>query len=259
MPRGWFGDIAYRTGRIGGLMTPGGALAFAGCAAEVAGGSSPSPAARGLVVTDVGPSAIRILCVGGSTRPGSSSEAAVRACAAAVTAAGACAEVIASRDLMFPIYDTETADRDPRAARFIEAVRAADGLIVAAPGYHGAVSGMIKNALDYLEDTRQDARVYLDGLPVGCVAVAHGWQATVCALQNLRVTVHALRGWPTPLGATINASAGRIFDADGACVDESALGQLRTVAEQVVEFARLRQTARPVNQARDRSSPPVLR
>jgi FMN reductase len=149
-------------------------------------------------------------------------------------------EVIASRDLMFPIYDTETAERDPRAARFIEAVRAADGVIVAAPGYHGSVSGMIKNALDYLEDTRNDTRVYLDGMPVGCVAVAYGWQATVSALQNLRVAVHALRGWPTPLGATINVSAGTIFDRAGECVDEGTRFQLETVATQVVEFAMLR-------------------
>jgi len=185
---------------------------------------------------------VRVLCVGGSTRPGSSSEAAIQVCAAAAAAAGASVEVIASRDLIFPIYDTETPDRDPSAVRFIEAVRAADALIVASPGYHGSMSGMIKNALDYLEDTRADERVYLDGMPVGCVAVAHGWQATVSTLHSLRVAVHALRGWPSPLGATVNASSGKIFDAAGACTDDSARFQLETVATQVVEFAALRKT-----------------
>jgi len=175
---------------------------------------------------------VRVLCVGGSTRPGSSSEAALHICAAAAAAAGASVDVIASRDLMFPIYDTETADRDPLAVGFVDAVRAADALIVASPGYHGSMSGMIKNALDHLEDTRNDVRVYLDGMPVGCVAVAYGWQATVSTLHSLRVAVHALRGWPSPLGATINASAGTF--------DEPARFQLETVARQVVEFAGLR-------------------
>jgi FMN reductase len=179
---------------------------------------------------------VRVLCLGGSTRPGSSSEKALRISAAAAQAAGADVELIVSRDLMLPIYDTETPDRSPLAVRFVEAVRAADAVIVASPGYHGAASGMIKNALDYIEDLREAPRPYLDGMPVGCVAVAYGWQATVSTLHSLRVTVHALRGWPSPLGATINAS-GRVFDETGSCVDEAALFQLETVAKQVVEFA----------------------
>lgn len=181
-----------------------------------------------------------MLCIGGSTRPGSGSESAVKVVAAAARAAGAEVEVIVSRDLMFPIYDTETTERDPLAQRFVAAVRAADALIVASPGYHGSMSGMIKNALDYIEDTRNDGRVYLDGMPVGCVSVAYGWQATVSTLHSLRTAVHALRGWPSPLGATVNASSGKIFDPTGACTEESVRFQLETVARQVVEFAALR-------------------
>jgi FMN reductase len=50
--------------------------------------------------------------------------------------------------------------------------------------------------------------------------------------------VHALRGWPTPLGAAINTSA-RIFN-DGQCSDEGASAQLDLIGRQVYEFARLR-------------------
>ncbi|WP_241255691.1 NADPH-dependent FMN reductase [Candidatus Protofrankia californiensis] len=178
----------------------------------------------------------RLLCIGGSTRPGSSSEQALRVSAAAARAAGASIDVIASRDLMLPIYDTETRERSPRAVRLVEAVREADAVIVASPGYHGAISGMIKNALDYIEDLRDAERPYLDGVPVGCVAVAYGWQATVSTLAGLRATVHALRGWPSPLGAAINVS-NRVFDENGECVDDQTRFQLETVARQVVAFA----------------------
>jgi FMN reductase len=184
-------------------------------------------------------SPVRLVCIGGSTRPGSSSEKAVRVCAAAAEAVGAIVEVIVSRELMFPIYDTETNERSSEARRFVEAIAAADALVVASPGYHGSMSGMIKNVLDYIEDLRAGERVYLDGMPVGCVAVSYGWQATVTTLQSIRTTVHALRGWPSPLGATINASQ-KIFDDTGACIDDSARFQLETVAQQVVEFAQLR-------------------
>ena len=182
---------------------------------------------------------VRVLCLGGSTRPGSSSEKALRISAAAAQAAGAEVDLIVSRDLIFPIYDTETPDRDPLAVAFVDAVRRADAVIIASPGYHGAMSGMLKNALDYIEDLAKAERPYLDGLPVGCVAVAYGWQATVSTLHSLRVTVHALRGWPSPLGATINAS-GKVFDETGACVDDSSRFQLETVARQVVDFAQAR-------------------
>jgi FMN reductase len=187
-------------------------------------------------------SPVRVLCIGGSTRPNSSSEKAIRVAAAAAEAAGASTELIVSRDLILPVYDTETPERTDAALRFLAAVRAADALLIASPGYHGAMSGMIKNALDYLEDTNRDDRVYLDGVPVGCIAVAYGWQATVSTLHSIRTVVHALRGWPSPLGGTINAS-GPVFDADGSCSDDGARFQLETIAGQVVEFAMLRRAA----------------
>jgi hypothetical protein len=73
----------------------------------------------------------------------------------------------------------------------------------------------VKNVLDYVEDLRADIRLYLDGRAVGCVAMALGWQATVTTLTALRSIVHALRGWPTPLGAALN-SVEVTFDGSGA-------------------------------------------
>ena len=85
--------------------------------------------------------------------------------------------------------------------QLIEAVREADAIIIATPGYHGGVSGLVKNALDTLEELRADDRPYLDGRAVGCIVTAYGWQAAGSVLTSLRSIVHALRGWPTPFGA----------------------------------------------------------
>jgi len=54
---------------------------------------------------------VTILAIGGSTRPNSSSELAVRLAARAAEEAGARVITITGRDLMLPIYDTETAER----------------------------------------------------------------------------------------------------------------------------------------------------
>jgi FMN reductase len=138
-----------------------------------------------------------------------------------------------------PIYNPADPGEPPERSALVEAVRAADGVIVATPGYHGSLSGLIKNALDSLEPLREDARPYLDGRAVGCIVVADGWQACGSALAALRSIVHALRGWPTPLGATIN-SALKPFGEDGALADPRDAFQVETVARQVVDFAKMR-------------------
>ncbi len=190
--------------------------------------------------------AVRLLAVGGSRRSGSSSEQALRVVAAAARERGAVVELITGRDLMLPIHDPGSAHRSTEVRRLIEGIRKADGLLLSSPGYHGTLSGMIKNALDYVEDLRDDPRVYLDGMPVGCVAVAYGWQASVSTLHSLSVTVHALRGWPSPYGAAINTSA-KVFGPAGGCLDQAVDDQLSTIAAQVVEFAALRKPTAPAD------------
>jgi FMN reductase len=135
-----------------------------------------------------------------------------------------------------PIYGT-AAELPSQAALMLDAIRKASGLIIASPGYHGTVSGLVKNALDYLEETSKDRRVYLDGLPVGLIATAFGGQATGSTLAALRSIVHALRGWPTPFGAAIVTSPDMFEDA-GRARPDVAFG-LDLVGEQVVTFAQM--------------------
>jgi FMN reductase len=146
------------------------------------------------------------------------------------------------------MYTPGRSDRSEEEIEYIEAVRKCHGIIVGTPGYHGGVSGPIKNVLDLLEDTAQDARPYLDGVAFGCVVTAYGWQACSTALVSLRMVAHALRAWPTPFGATINTSTPP-FAADGTCVDTRIENQLSMVASQVVEFSRWRQLWRAVERS----------
>jgi FMN reductase len=135
------------------------------------------------------------------------------------------------------------------AGRRVLGWRRADGIVIATPSYHGSLSGMIKNALDYVEDMRDDPRPYFDGRAVGVIVCADGAQAMGTTLVSVRSIVHALRGWPTPFAATI-ASADRPF-AEGVPASPDIALQLDTVAEQVVGFARL-QAGHPVEAAPER-------
>lgn len=175
-----------------------------------------------------------IVGIGGTASKGSSTEQALILALSAAEAAGGRTQLFDGEALLaLPHYGSGTLNSGAKA--LIEAVRAADGLIIASPGYHGSISGLVKNAIDYFEETAKDERVYLDGLPIGLIATAYGWQATGGTLGALRSIVHALRGWPTPMGAAINSS-GKIF-VNGVCQDEAAANQLNLVGRQVVEFA----------------------
>ncbi len=183
-----------------------------------------------------------IVGLGGTPRPSSTTERALRISLRAAETAGAATELITGPDLVMPMYVPGGTDHSPEGGRLVDLFRRCDGLIIASPAYHGSVSGLVKNALDYIEDLRSDERIYLDGLAVGLIACAAGWQGAGQTLGTLRGIVHALRGWPTPLGATLNSSA-PLFDEAGECVDLSTKFQLDTVGRQVVEFARMRRNA----------------
>lgn len=179
-----------------------------------------------------------IVGIGGTTRIGSSSETALRQALAAALRLGASTELIVGPLLDLPMYDPSDDHRSPSARRLVQSLRRADGILISTPSYHGALSGVIKNALDYTEDMRDDPRPYFDGKAVGIIVTAFGVQALGTTLTGVRGIVHALRGWPTPFAATLNAQ-NRPFE-NGAPSNPDVAQQLDLVARQVVEFAIMR-------------------
>jgi FMN reductase len=180
---------------------------------------------------------IRIVAIGGTVNQESSTEQALRLAAATAAAQGAEVKVFGGDYLRaLPHYRGEGYGIED-GAELVASVREADGLIISAPGYHGSISGLVKNALDYLEDLARDDRPYLEGRAVGLIATAYGDQATMGTLQTLRSVVHSLRGWPTPLGATVRVYQG-LFSSEGQCFDERARGQLELVGLQTFQGAR---------------------
>lgn len=178
-----------------------------------------------------------VVGLGGTLRADSSTERAVRYCLAAVERQGGRTRMFAGPDLELPMYAPHSLERTPAALEFVSALRDADAVVVGSPGYHGAISGLVKNALDYIEDLREDPRVYLDNTPWGCISCAYGWQAAVGTLGQLRTIGHSLRAWPTPLGVAIN-SADKIWSETGELADGTVRGQLDMLATQLLNFGR---------------------
>ncbi len=189
-----------------------------------------------------------ILGIGGAARPNSSSEKALRISLKAAEACGVSIALVTGAGLDLPMFTPHLNFRSDAAQHLVALFRRCDGVIISSPSYHGTVSGLVKNALDYTEDLSKDGRIYLDGCPVGVIGCGAGWQGASQVVATLRGIVHALRGWPTPMAATLNTSQ-PMFDELGACTDATALLQLQLVGRQVAEFALMKARARELSVA----------
>lgn len=180
-----------------------------------------------------------VVGIGGTIGAVSSTERALRIALDAVEREGYRTRLFGGEDMArLPLYDPRATARTDHEQDFVAAVRGASGIIIASPGYHGSISGVVKNALDLLEETAKDDRPYLADMPVGLIATAYGWQATGSTIAALRSIVHALRGWPTPFAAAINTQITK-FDDQGGATDAGVVEQLCLIGRQVARFVPL--------------------
>jgi chromate reductase len=95
----------------------------------------------------------KILAFAGSTRTDSYNKRVVAVAAEAARAAGAEVEVIDLRDFPMPLLDEdeERANGKPAAALALKAKMAAsDGFLISSPEYNGGITGVLKNAIDWV-------------------------------------------------------------------------------------------------------------
>lgn len=172
-----------------------------------------------------------IVALGGTLRAESTTGRLLAAALSVAQARGARTTLLTGDAIAFPHYEPEACEGNAAIAHYLDALRTADAVIVGSPGYHGTLSGLVKTALDYVEQLRTDDRVYFDGLPVGLIATAAGWQASVSTLNALRTITHSLRGWPTPLGLAINTAEPGDAIARAAAPLDMMVGQIFSFLE----------------------------
>lgn len=174
----------------------------------------------------------RIIGMGCGVTSGSTTEKAVQIALSAAEAAGAEVTFLGVESIMtLPIYLSEGSTDSVAAKKLIDTISFADGLILGSPGYHGTISGAMKNSIDYFQETFENDRPYLTNMPVGLIGVAGGHQAAMSTLITLRSIVHSLRGWPTPYGVALNSQETTLGK-----VGSKADQHLKRVGQQVMDF-----------------------
>ncbi|WP_061859804.1 NADPH-dependent FMN reductase [Priestia megaterium] len=89
--------------------------------------------------------------------------------------------------LSLPIFTGEPHQYETEEVQeLIEKIEKADGILLATPEYHGAMSGALKNTFDFLNSA------YFAHKPVALLAVSGGGKGGINALNNLRTVTRAL-------------------------------------------------------------------
>lgn len=135
--------------------------------------------------------AFRLLGISGALRRASTNTAMIRA--AGELAGEDVAFTIADIDL--PLYNGDVEDRGypEKVLAFVEAIRAADAIVISTPEYNKCLSGVLKNALDWQS---RFAPLPLAGKPVAILSATGGYAGG-------QVTQFTLRHCLTPFNARV--------------------------------------------------------
>ncbi len=126
---------------------------------------------------------MKIIAISGSLREGSFNTKLLH-CARKLASEDLTLEVVRLNDI--PLYngDHDTADSKPEAVlQLAEKLRQAEGILICTPEYNYSISGVLKNAIDWL--SRVDGQPF-NGKPVGIMGAAAGQIGTARAQYHLR-------------------------------------------------------------------------
>ncbi len=182
-----------------------------------------------------------LILLGGSLREPSRSRALLRTSLTFAKERGIDAELLDLRELDLPMFLPDRTFEDypigkqDSIAHLLAAYRRAHALIWASPTYHGTVSGVFKNAIDFAELLAHDARPYLQGCAVAIISVND--TTTLTAMSHC---VHELRAWlaPTQIMATEQS-----FSEMHNLIDDRVKKRLAQQVDELVSFVVSRQVS----------------
>lgn len=164
------------------------------------------------------PSPVDLLAFAGSLREGSYNKAVLRA-----------AKELAPDGLHIQIFDLEgiplynadvEAQGDPaRVSEFKEAIRNADGLLIATPEYNHGVPAVTKNAIDWA--SRPPKKAPLNEKPVGILGASPGMTGTARGQSQLRQAFEFTNSYCMPQPEILVYRAHEKFDEEGKLTDEA--------------------------------------
>lgn len=142
-----------------------------------------------------------------------------------------------------PLYDgdVESGSGIPESvAQLKEAIAAADGLLLVTPEYNNSISGVAKNAIDWLSRPPADIARVFGGKPVALAGASPGGFGTVLA-QNAWLPVFRTLGADLWAGGRLLVSrASNVIGANGEIVDAATRENLAKFVSGFVGYVQKR-------------------
>jgi chromate reductase len=138
-----------------------------------------------------------------------------------------------------PLYngDVEAAGIPESVQRLADHVRAADAVLIASPEYNYGMSGVLKNALDWI--SRPALHYPLRHKPVAIMGASGGNWGTVRSQLQLRQTLGSMiDAYTLSKPEVMVPRASSAFDDDGNLEDDDVRERVRGLVEALVDWAR---------------------
>jgi chromate reductase, NAD(P)H dehydrogenase (quinone) len=159
-----------------------------------------------------------ILAFAGSLRQGSFNKSLLRA-ARELAPDGMEIEIFDLEGI--PLFNADLEEQgDPERVRELkEAIRRADGLLIASPEYNHGMTGITKNALDWA--SRPTKEMPIAKKPVGLLGASPGMTGTARSQDQLRQSLKAVNARCMPRPELLLFRAREKFDEGGNLTDQS--------------------------------------
>lgn len=127
-------------------------------------------------------------------------------------------EIYSLQEIPLYNWDVEVQGLPEEVVRLREAIREAQGIVIATPEYNYSIPGVLKNAIDWASRPPQQP---FRGKPVGIAGASTGRFGTVRAQSHLRYVLQGLGALVMPTPELMVSQAEEKWDGEGRLSDPS--------------------------------------
>ena len=182
---------------------------------------------------------LKILVFAGSTRTDSYNKKLARVAADAVKKAGVEATYLDLRDIPLPIYDGDLEEKEfpENATKLKKIFMEHQGLLIASPEYNSSISGVLKNAIDWVSRLRpgEEDLACFKGKVAGLMSASPGALGGLRGLVTLRSILGNIQVLVIPQQIAVSR-AHEAFDAEGKLKDSKQQAAVEKIAAEVTKI-----------------------
>jgi NAD(P)H-dependent FMN reductase len=181
----------------------------------------------------------KIVTIAGSLRQQSFNAVLAKIAGRSAMYAGAEVEVLSLADFDIPLYneDVEKQQTPEGVQALKDKIREADAMIVVSPEYNGSISGVFKNALDWVSRTEADQKPAFRDTTVALLSTSPGGLGGIRGLNHVR-DIFVGMGSLVLSNQVAIGGAYQAFNEAGELTDEGMAGRVEDLATELVQTSK---------------------